>query len=86
MMRTKFPRCREDALEKKIYKAADSVDLVKIINHFIAKLPGGTDDASVADIISVIQDAWNYLPHRSLDGRSPADLMATVHPSGSSSR
>jgi len=26
-------------------------------------------------LYSVIQDAWNYFPHRFLDGRCPADLM-----------
>ena len=25
--------------------------------------------------MQVIQDAWNYFPHRCLDGKSPAELM-----------
>jgi hypothetical protein len=24
----------------------------------------------------IIEDAWNYFPHQSLNGRSPAELMA----------
>lgn len=27
-------------------------------------------------ILQLIQDAWNYLPHRFLDGRCPAEAMA----------
>jgi len=33
------------------------------------------EDAS-EDIISVIQDAWNYFPHQCLQGQCPAELMA----------
>jgi hypothetical protein len=35
------------------------------------------DDVADADdaVLQVIQDAWNYLPHRSLNGRCPAEIM-----------
>ena len=33
------------------------------------------DDAP-EEIISVIQDAWNYFPHQCLQGRCSAELMA----------
>jgi hypothetical protein len=35
-------------------------------------------DASTVDtsVLYVIQDVWNYLPHRFLQGRCPAELMA----------
>jgi hypothetical protein len=32
-------------------------------------------DAELDDAISVVQDAWNYLPHRALGGRCPAEVM-----------
>lgn len=32
-------------------------------------------DAALDDAISVVQDAWNYLPHRALGGLSPAEVM-----------
>jgi hypothetical protein len=35
------------------------------------------DDAP-EEIISVIQDAWNYFPHQSLQGRCPAELNAEL--------
>jgi len=34
------------------------------------------DDADLDDLLPVVQDAWNYLPHRSLDGRCPAEVIA----------
>jgi hypothetical protein len=27
-------------------------------------------------VLLIIEDAWNYFPHRSLHGRSPAEVMA----------
>jgi hypothetical protein len=35
--------------------------------------PGSIVDIDAA--IPVIQDAWNYFPHRSLRGQCPADLL-----------
>src|SRR6476660_1204488 len=29
-------------------------------------------------VVAVIQDAWNYFPHRSLNGRCPAEVMADL--------
>jgi hypothetical protein len=34
------------------------------------------DESNLDAIYPVIQDAWNYLPHRSLGGRCPAEVMA----------
>jgi hypothetical protein len=30
-------------------------------------------------IISIIQDAWNYFPHQSLKGKCPAELFAELN-------
>jgi len=36
-------------------------------------------DASELDLLlPVIQDVWNYLPHRSLGGRCPAEVMTDI--------
>ena len=32
-------------------------------------------DAELDDAISVVQDAWNYLPYRMHGGLSPAEVM-----------
>ena len=34
-----------------------------------------TDEADINGSLDVIQDVWNYLPHRSLNGRCPAEMM-----------
>jgi hypothetical protein len=73
--RTTLPGWPEEGIEKCIYEAAGPEDFGNLANHFLDELPGGIDDAAADHVISVIQDAWNYLPHRSLGGRSPADLM-----------
>ena len=36
-------------------------------------LDAGADE--LESLIPVIQDAWNYFPHRSLGGRCPAEIM-----------
>jgi hypothetical protein len=32
-------------------------------------------DANEDGLLSVVQDAWNYFPHRSLGGLSPIHMM-----------
>ena len=40
----------------------------------------GTDIESVSEeIVSVIQDAWNYFPQRSLGGKCPAELFIELN-------
>lgn len=34
------------------------------------------NDGDLDALLPVIQDAWNYLPHQSLGGRCPAEVMA----------
>jgi hypothetical protein len=36
----------------------------------------GEDDLDT--LLPVIQDAWNYFPHRSLGGRCPAEIMVDL--------
>ena len=35
-------------------------------------------DSASHEIISVIQDSWNYFPHRCLNRRCPAELTAAL--------
>jgi hypothetical protein len=62
-------------LETIIYLETDPRQLAHLLRHFLDELPGGMDHAAADQVISVIEDAWNYLPHKRLGGRSPADLM-----------
>ena len=32
-------------------------------------------DSATDEIVSLIQDAWNYFPHHSLNGKCPAELF-----------
>jgi hypothetical protein len=36
--------------------------------------------ADIDEAVTIIQDAWNYFPRRSLNGQSPAELLgSTIH-------
>jgi hypothetical protein len=75
MMTTTFPAWPADHIEKIVYEARSNTELIQLIAHFLEELPGGIHNAAAEHVTSVIQDAWNYLPHRSLHGRCPADVM-----------
>ncbi len=45
------------------------VDLAILLN-------AGQDD--LEPVLPLIQDAWNYFPHRSLGGRCPAEVMVDL--------
>jgi hypothetical protein len=34
-----------------------------------------SSDIGIDTILPALQDAWNYFPHRSLDGQSPAERL-----------
>ncbi len=59
-----------------------SAYLVKLARLFTS--PQKSVDLSL--VFPVIRDAWNYFPHRSLEGRCPAELLVVVDvPSSSAS-
>jgi hypothetical protein len=53
-------------------KTHPSVCLVDLIELFRA------EEADVDSLLPVIQDAWNSFPHRSVGGRSPAEVMVDL--------
>ena len=61
-------------IERLIYEE----DLSRHASEYVADLLTlfNADDSNLDDIYPVLQDAWNYLPHRSLNGRCPAEVMA----------
>jgi hypothetical protein len=80
MMTIMFPGWPPDALEKIIYEETDPRQAGELIQHFfderfLDELPHDLRNAAAEEVISVIRDAWNYLPHKRLGGRSPAELM-----------
>lgn len=36
----------------------------------------GKGKVDIGEIMEVVNDAWNYFPHRLLNGKSPAEMMA----------
>jgi hypothetical protein len=54
-------------------------DAHRAFNHFVIEMTEtfGADDA---ELLALIQDAWNFFPHRRLDGRCPAELILEQSP------
>jgi hypothetical protein len=79
----------EKQLEHQLKQANSFLDIQKVMalvfetdlpnfRTFVAAMLTAFDrdiEGADEDILQVIQDAWNYLPHRSLDGRCPAEVM-----------
>lgn len=54
-----------------IYHEEDNDDMTKIIAMF----DRGGDISELNDILELVSDAWNYFPHKTLGGLSPAEMM-----------
>ena len=52
-----------------IFHEEDTDDMMKIVAMF--DRGGGTSELS--NILELVSDAWNYFPHKVLNGLSPAD-------------
>jgi len=46
--------------------------------RLLAFFDSADNGINIDTLLPVIQDAWNYFPHRSLDGRSPAEVFAEL--------
>jgi len=60
-------------VQKFIYERDEGRPVSEYIRDLIAVL--NPSDAELDDAASVVQDAWNYLPHRVYGDRSPAEVM-----------
>jgi hypothetical protein len=63
-----------DDIKKFILTASNShfTAYVAFVTTIFDNAPSAID---IDEVIPVAQDAWNYFPHRALDGRCPAELM-----------
>lgn len=52
-----------------IYNEEDSDDLIEVIAMF----DRGGDASELENILELTNDAWNYFPHKLLNGLSPAE-------------
>lgn len=60
-----------DDIKKIIYFEKDHKELDKIILEF----DNGQDFEKIKNTLDLINNAWNYFPHKSLDGLSPAEKV-----------
>lgn len=74
MMLLVFPGWPNE-LEEIIYLSEDNADISVLLKTFIDELPGGLSHPLADTVISVIQDSWNYLPHKRFGDRSPAEIF-----------
>lgn len=61
-----------DHIKDIIYHEEDQDDLMKIISMFNNGL-GDTSD--LENILDLTNDAWNYFPHKSLNGLCPMEMI-----------
>lgn len=54
-----------------IFYEEDSDDLTEVVAMFDL----GQDISELNDILQLINDAWNYFPHKTLDGLSPMEII-----------
>ena len=60
-----------DDIKEIIYNEDGQGDLTKIIAMFDT----GQGAAELQDVLDLVTDAWNYFPHKSLGGLSPAEKV-----------
>lgn len=54
-----------------IFNEQDSSDLAEVVRM----LDTGHSFSELSNILEVVEDAWNYFPHRILNGRCPAEML-----------
>ena len=60
-----------DYVRDAIYHEEDNDDMMKVVAMF----DRGGDVSELSDVLELVTDAWNYFPHKVLDGISPAEKL-----------
>ncbi|OGH84366.1 MAG: hypothetical protein A2261_00670 [Candidatus Magasanikbacteria bacterium RIFOXYA2_FULL_44_8] len=60
-----------DNVRNAIYNEEDNDDMMKIVAMF----DRGGDTSELSNVLELISDAWNYFPHKTLGGISPAEQL-----------
>lgn len=60
-----------DYIKKMVYEEEKSDDMMKVVAAF----DRGGDVSELENILDLATDAWNYFPHKSLNGKSPAEVV-----------
>lgn len=59
-----------DYIKMVVFEEEESDDMMKIVAAF----DRGGDAGELENILELATDAWNYFPHRTLSGKSPAEV------------
>ena len=70
LKQTKSDFSLED-IKEIIYNEKDQNDLAKIIEMF----DNGQNIDDLNSVLAIVNDAWNYFPHKCLEGLSPAEKL-----------
>lgn len=54
-----------------IFHEEDNDDMMKVVAMF----DRGGDTSELSNILELVSDAWNYFPHKVLNGLSPAEKL-----------
>ncbi len=60
-----------DHVRDAIYNEEDNDDMMKVVAMF----DRGGDATELENVLELVTDAWNYFPHKVLDGISPAEML-----------
>lgn len=52
-----------------IFHEEETDDMMKVVAMF----DRGGDASELSNILELVTDAWNYFPHKALNGKSPAE-------------
>lgn len=60
-----------DEIRKAIYHEQDQ----SVLSEIISKFDKGQDIDELNKILAIVNDAWNYFPHKILNGLSPVEKI-----------
>lgn len=60
-----------DYIKKVVFEEEENDDMIKVVAAF----DRGGDVSELENILELATDAWNCFPHKSLNGKSPAEII-----------
>ena len=64
-----------DHIRDVIFHEKDNDDMMKVVAMF----DRGGDASELNNVLELVTDAWNYFPHKVLNGLSPAEKLLEHH-------
>jgi hypothetical protein len=64
-----------DHVRDVIFHEEDNDDMMKVVAMF----DRGGDASELSNVLELVTDAWNYFPHKALNGLSPAEKLLEHH-------